>query len=513
MKSFIRVKKISGQEYLYEITPYYDKEKKQIRQKSKYLGKNVNGIPVRVHSQGQIPKKVLSHGELIPLLKIIKDLELERILSCVMPNKEVWPILTLAMNYVTHPRALTHIQSWYEGTALSEDHPDLALSSQSLSRMLSRVGEGTANLEFTHELIKRTATSNSLIYDITSLSSYSQNISLLEYGYNRDALNLPQVNLSLIVDKDLGIPVMYDLYPGSIVDVSTLKNTIKKINSQGIRNYALIMDRGFFSTSNIEEMVSSGLSFIIPPASTLKSVKEAISAIHSNINDPQYLKLYQKEPLFVMPVNIMVGEIQLKGHAYYDQKREQQERNTFYKRLYDLVERLKNVNLKSWMNPADVFSEIAKRDAKFIEWKAVNGRFEVSIRKNAVSQAINKMGKFILLYRGDFSWEECLSLYRSKDVVEKGFDILKNDIELIPMNVRTDSSLRGYLFVAFIALILRMKLMRMMNDARLSKRYSVEGLFTELEKIKVMILPDGQKITTEISKRQREILDNLGICA
>jgi hypothetical protein len=28
------------------------------------------------------------------------------------------------MNYVTHPRALTHIQSWYEGTALSEEHPD-----------------------------------------------------------------------------------------------------------------------------------------------------------------------------------------------------------------------------------------------------------------------------------------------------------------------------------------------------------------------------------------------------
>jgi transposase len=123
------------------------------------------------------------------------------------------------------------------------------------------------------------------------------------------------------------------------------------------------------------------------------------------------------------------------------------------------------------------------------------------------------MGKFILLYRGEFSWEECLSLYRSKDVVEKGFDVLKNDIDLMPANLRTNSSLRGYLFVAFLALILRMKLMRLMIDAGLNKRYSVEGLFTELEKIKVMILPDGEKITTEISKRQREILDALRMCA
>jgi transposase len=513
MKSFTRIKNINGQEYIYEITPYYDKEKKQIRQKSKYLGKNVNGVPVKVRSQDQIPKKVLSHGEFVPLKMITADLELDKILSSVLPKKNVWPILTLAMNYATRPRALTHIQSWHEGTILSEEHPDLPLSSQSLSRMLSHIGESTANLEFSRHLIQQISTCSTLVYDITSLSSYSQNISLLEYGYNRDGLDLPQINLSLIVDKDLGIPVMYDLYPGSIADVSTLKNTVRKIEAQGVRKYALIMDRGFFSTDNIDEMVSSDLSFIIPPTSTLKNVKEAISAIHSRIDDPEHLKLYEKEPLFVMPISIEVGENELKGYAYYDQKREQQERNTFYKRLYDLMEVLKSKKLKPWMNPEDVFRATAKRDAKFIEWNAIDGRFQVSLRKNAVSQAINKMGKFILLYRGEFSWIECLSLYRSKDVVEKGFDILKNDIDLMPANLRTNSTLRGYLFIAFIALIFRMKLMKMMIDAQLNKKYSVEGLMTELEKIKIMILPDGEKITTEITKKQREILDALHMCA
>ncbi len=513
MKSFTRIKNIAGHEYLYEITPYYDKEKKQTRQKSKYLGKNVNGVPVKIRSQNKIPKKVLSHGEFLPLKKIAEDLHLEKILSCVLHRKEVGPILALAMNYATRPRALTHIQSWYECTTMSDDHPDLPLSSQSLSRMLSRIGESTANLEFSRQLIQQLSTCSTLVYDITSLSSYSQRISLLEYGYNRDGLDLPQINLSLIVDKDLSIPVMYDIYPGSIADVSTLKNTVRKINAQGVRNYALIMDRGFFSTDNIDELVSADLSFIIPPTSTLKNVKEAISAIHSSIDDPSHLRLYEKEPLFVMPVSIDIGENRLNGYAYYDQKREQQERNTFYKRLYDLMEVLKSKNLKPWMNPGEVFRTMAKRDAKFIEWKAVDGKFQVSLRKNAISQAINKMGKFILLTRGEFSWEECLSLYRSKDVVEKGFNVLKNDIDLIPANLKTNSSLRGYLFIAFIALILRMKLMRMMIDAELNKRYSVEGVLTELEKIKIMVLPNGEKIVTEITRKQREILEALHICA
>jgi transposase len=306
---------------------------------------------------------------------------------------------------------------------------------------------------------------------------------------------------------------MYDLYPGSIVDVSTLKNTIRKIKAEGVREYTLIMDRGFFSIGNIDEMVSGDLSFIIPPTSTMKNVKESISAIHSQIDDPDYLNLYEKEPLFVMPVHIDVGENRLDGYAYYDQKREQLEKSSFYKRLYDLMERLKAIKLKPWMNPEEVFNETAKKDARFIEWEAVDGRFEVSLRKNAVSAALNRMGKFILLYRGEFSWVECLSLYRSKDVVEKGFDVLKNDIDLMPANVRSDSSLRGYLFVAFLALILRMKLMRLMIEAGLNKKYSVEGMLTELEKIKMMILPDGERITTEITKKQREILDALQMCA
>jgi len=36
-------------------------------------------------------------------------------------------------------------------------------------------------------------------------------------------------------------------------------------------------------------MVAEDLSFIIPPTSNLKNVKEAISAIHNRIDDPEYL--------------------------------------------------------------------------------------------------------------------------------------------------------------------------------------------------------------------------------
>lgn len=513
MKPFTRIKKIKGQEYLYEITPYYDPKTKTVKQKSKYLGKNVNGTPIKIRSQTtpliSTPKKVLSHGEYLPLLKIINDLDLESILQKTLPLQHVWTALTIAMNYLIKPLSSSHIKSWYEGTLLSETHPDLPLSSQSISKLFDLIGNSTAHIDFSNHLAQKISTSSTLVYDITSISSYSQMIKHLEWGYNRDGLDLPQINISLVVDKEQEIPIMYDLYPGSIVDVTTLKNTIKKLQSCGIKDYTMIMDRGFFSTPNLEEMVNNGLSFIMPPSTTLKSVKETMSEVHSLISNPNNLVMYQDEPLFVIPVTIDVGELNVKGYAYYDQKREQSERYSFYKRLYEMVERLRDVRLRPWMNTVNVIKEVAKKNARYISWKVNGDRFEVELKKNSVSQRVNRMGLFILLYQGDFEWEECLSLYRSKDVVEKGFDILKNDIEVMPANVRKDTTMNGYLFICFLSLILRMRLMKMMRDAKLSKRYSVEALITELEKNKVMILPDGTQIVTEQTKRQREILEAL----
>lgn len=46
----------------------------------------------------------------------------------------------------------------------------------------------------------------------------------------------------------------------------------------------------------------------------------------------------------------------------------------------------------------------------------------------------------------------------------------------------------------------------------LVRKYSIEGLFTELEKLKLVILPDGRKIVAESTKRQNDILKALGLC-
>jgi len=259
--------------------------------------------------------------------------------------------------------------------------------------------------------------------------------------------------------------------------------------------------------------VENNYSFIIPAPLSLKTAKQTISSIHAEIEDPNNLKLYQDEPIFVMPVSLTIGTVTLQGYAYYDQRREQDERRLFYRRLHDAAEKLRGITLKSWMNPVDVVKETTRNYAPYLDWKVIENSFEVSIRKNAVAQRVNRMGLFILLFQGSFEWDECLAMYRCKDIVEKVFDMLKNDIEALPLNVRKDTTVAGYLFVCFLSLILRMRLLRLLKESGLNKKYSIEGMLTELEKLRLMFLPDGTRLPTEVTKRQRDILTALGLCA
>jgi hypothetical protein len=124
MKSTIRIKKINGKEYWYEDIPYYDKEKKQIRHKSKYLGKNINGQPVKVRSDDMIParlsvssapKAAYNHGNLLPLQSITQELSIQTILEEFLSESETDTLLALVYNRILRPTAMTNVQTWYEG--------------------------------------------------------------------------------------------------------------------------------------------------------------------------------------------------------------------------------------------------------------------------------------------------------------------------------------------------------------------------------------------------------------
>lgn len=524
MRPTRRIKVKNGIEYWYEETPYYDKEKKQIRHKSKYLGRNVDGQPVRMRSapdevKEKIKTKSISikssydYGSIFLLQEMMNELGLNSYLENILSPTDLCMVRALAFNRIIRPMAMNNVDSWYEGTSLALDSPEINLSGQRVSELLSRLGESNVPELLMSQLIEGIGTKSTLVYDITSLSSYSQLLNLLEYGYNRDGENLPQINLSLILDKDKGIPVMYDLFPGSISDVSTLSGTLKKIKAYGVENYVAVMDRGFFSQSNLQELLENNISFIMAAKLQLNDLKILMTEAQKDIDNVKYLHKFGEDPIFAKPVTYNLNTTPVNGYAYYDPQREQTEKSTLLRRLHDVREELLKVHLRKGTNAAVVFKDKANGFAHFFDWNVVENRFEVTIKQNAVTQRMNKMGKYIIFYSGTFDWLECLSIYRDRDEIEKSFKALKNELDILPLNTHSDKTTKGFIFIGFLSLIIRTKLMNRMRESKLLTKYSIEKLILQLEKLRKIQLADGQIFITEMTKKQREIFQALKLCA
>lgn len=503
MKSFKRTKIINGIEYVYEITPYYDAETKKVRQKSTYIGKDQDGTVKKVREKKV--QDVFSFGEFLPVQKVISQYKLQQFLAKELGKKQAEAVIALSLGRLFKGLSLNNIADWYEGTWLYYQNRDLPLSSASISRLLSAIGEGRLQDKLASHLIRQLKSKRTILYDITSVSSYSELIRLLEWGYNRDHYDLPQINLSVILDKAEGIPLGYEIYPGSINDVVTLKNTMKKISIQGVKNFTIVLDRGFFSINNVDLLLDMNADFIMAVPERYQFAEKLISSLVKEIEKPKYLKKYNDEIVFVKEVEFNAGTNKLKGFCYYNPARAQQERDSFYKRLYSIKEQVERLKINKGARAKAM--EIIGNLTSYFSILITEDRIEVQIKEKAVSRRLNKKGIFLISCNGEYAWDTCLSAYKEKELIERSFDILKNDLEFTTPQVQKDSTLRGLMFISLIALIIRMKIMNTLKQADLIKTYSFEKMLLQLEKSKAVVMENGQVIYSELTKKQKQILE------
>ncbi|MDD5257601.1 MAG: transposase, partial [Methanothrix soehngenii] len=165
---------------------------------------------------------------------------------------------------------------------------------------------------------------------------------------------------------------------------------------------------------------------------------------------------------------------------------------------------------KEFRNPIDQFKRTAGNFERYFEYTLEGKKIHLSRRVNAISQAVNRFGKTILLSSSRRNWDEVLSLYRERDEAEKKFDDLKNELEVMPLRVQKVETLQGLLFIFFISLILRAILLRRAREAKLLDKSSIEEILMELSKLRAVKV-GGKWRLTEVSKKQRMILEKMEI--
>ncbi len=253
----LEVKMQGKNHYVYHSTTYWDKELKKPRKTSKYLGKldPDKGLIKSWERQSQNIRNITEYGNSMLLHEMIKSLKP----SLRMGFPDCWAeICAIAMLRVTGNVPLKRIKDAWEKLYNAEDTKP-HLNTKSLSKVLHNVGVNRAgqNIIF-NELLNL---SKQLVYDLSSVFSRSINISQAERGYNKDKIQVPQINLALLCSADSGLPTMIRSLPGSVKDISTLYHSICELNLSG---KILVLDRGFFSIDVVKFLAGKHISYVLP---------------------------------------------------------------------------------------------------------------------------------------------------------------------------------------------------------------------------------------------------------
>ena len=79
------------------------------------------------------------------------------------------------------------------------------------------------------------------------------------------------------------------------------------------------------------------------------------------------------------------------------------------------------------------------------------------------------------------------------------------------MRVHGMDALRREMFVNLISIAIKSRIQEYMRSSILPKKYFVEKMLLELHKLRKVMLQDGKEITTETTRKEKEILESLGI--
>lgn len=499
--SYIVEQKIKGNIYLYKVSSYWDKEKKQARQKRIYIGPKNKEKKSRIKTKNSdlITK---NFGNIFLLKFLSNKLGITEILKAIFPENYL-EILALAYYEIMEASALYLFPYWLSEQYLPNQKK---LYSTDISKLCEDIGRSQRQrLDFIQKWIENLKPIKGIYYDITSISSYSTNIDFIEWGYNRDNESLPQLNMGVTFCQNHCLPIHYSLYPGSIVDVTTLKNCIKYLKIFGLENISFVMDRGFFSKANVLEMIKNGITFIQPLPFSLKKVKALIRKYKRQLSSSSHAFKYNEEILHYQPALFDFEGYTFDAHIFFNEKCEIEQRHNFLSALLELEANLKNKKFET-LKDAIKFrkSNFPCKYSDYFKWNKTTLQIEKNFKK--IRAYLSKMGSFVLLTnQPGMEQVEVLNYYRQKDQIEKIFDIVKNEMDGDRLRAHSQYNTEGRLFIRFIALILYAEIAKTMREKKLFEKYSVKELLAELRKLKITLIEKNDHFISELSKKQKII--------
>ncbi len=503
MKSFVRVKKIRGNEYLYEVTPYYDDVSGKVRQKTRYLGKrDESGAAITPSSRKQ-RSRVLSCGDYLPFLGVTRDLGLEAILRSVLSSRDTSTVLALAISLAARPGILTSLSEWYNRTTVSLAYPDADMRPGKILQLVQNLSD--------FHILERFSRSNAGPLPGTILAGLVFGIMREETSpflreYCPPGAHQVVEYYMVVCDPGQAIVSQVQRLPGP---ARSRLNTCARNSSLTGDHVPVVFPMGCITAGHLGLLAEADFPFVLPvPPLRLFGWKDTEDILKAVLADSNYHTL-QDEAVFIKASPVHIGPRIIPGFIVLNAPSERTARLRHHHEVFRIQEDLKNIRILPGVNPEGIIRDIAGDIAPFITWIPAESGGNARINREALMHSIVEAGMIMVLHQGRMTREECLTLLsarrRFNDIISERVQLLYQMMHRQP----TDRMSEGLIFIAVLASALRWRLEILLP--RLDARYSasLDTLMASLCSLTVTAGPGRRRKPSRAAQGQLSILEAL----
>jgi transposase len=310
-----------------------------------------------------------------------------------------------------------------------------------------------------------------VFYDLTTIRAEGhsqQDGDVRHFGMSKEGVIARQFMLGVVQTAD-GMPIFHEVFDGNTAEAPTLEPTLKKVLARypHIRRLVVVADRGLLSLDNIEALAKlhvtdqRALEFIL--AVPGRRYGEFVDLL-----EPMRQKMAQAS-------EEVVEEAQWQGHrlvvAHNPQRAAEQTQERLAK-IHALQQRADQLagkldaqdggtvqrgrKLSDSGAKARFFHEVSDAHlARIIKVDLKSDLFTYQIDESALARAQLMDGKLMLITNvKDMAPLEVIWRYKSLADIERGFRVLKSEIDIAPVFHRLPERIKAHASICFMALIL-----------------------------------------------------------
>ena len=414
-------------------------------------------------------------------------------------------IRVMVFNRLCDPDSKLGVLRWLETVAL----PGTSLESidhQHLLRAMDALIDHKTEVDGVMASLLRPLVDQDLamvFYDMTTIRAAGlseQEGDLRHCGMAKVGVVERQVMLGVVQTSE-GLPLYHEVFDGNTGEVTTIKGVIEKIVARfPIKRVIAVADRGLLSTENLADLQGivlpggNKLEFILAvPGRRYGDFVELLEPFHTEQCLPAKEEILGETVWNKLRLIIAHDpQVSLDAGAKRDQRIDalKTQAQQWVGKLNDQDEgkRKPGKKLSDGGARAKFYRQVCEAHlARIVKVDLKSELFTYDIDERALKHAKMMDGKLLLVTNApDFTPEEVIKRYKSLADIERGFRVLKSEIEIGPIYHRLPNRIHAHASICFMALILYRVMRSRLRDS--NTKISPERALDKLRRIQHQVV-------------------------